>query len=108
MPRPACGPADPRATGSRCTGTAGPRASGLPALAPQEHLERQKCPQRMPVVASTCAVLREQRVDGGGGKMLLYAGVRSTEVGGDIGREVLAEPAVQRDAEPALAPLDDL
>ena len=52
----------------------------LPALAAQEDLQRQQCPQRVPVVAAAGAMVGEHALEGVSVEMLAHPGVGAPRV----------------------------
>src|SRR2546423_12664745 len=83
-------------------------SSRLPALAPEEDLEREQGPESVSVVACARLVLGEHCVECLGNEVLLHARVGSAERGGDVVTQVLAEPAIERHAETALGAIENL
>src|SRR4051812_18626854 len=80
----------------------------LPALPAEKNLQREQCPQRIPVVVGASVVLGYQLVDRSTDEVLLDSSVGRAQARADVAAEVLAKPAVERHAEAALRPAQDL
>src|SRR4051794_6598661 len=80
----------------------------LPALAAEKNLQREQSPQGIAVLVRPSVVLGYQPVDRRAYEVLLDAGIRGAEGRADVWAQVLAEPAVERHAKPALRAVQDL
>src|ERR687886_2150058 len=87
-------------------GSAAPPDS--PALTAQEHLEREKGPQRVPVAARAAHVVADDPLERVLVEVVAHARVGAEEHRLGVRAQVGAKPAVERDAEPALAAGEDL
>src|SRR5918911_3858456 len=81
---------------------------GSPALTAQEHLEREQRPERVPVAPGAAHVLGDDPLERVLGEVVADTGVGPEQHALGVGAQVGAEPAVERDAEPALAAAQDL
>src|SRR4051794_36051115 len=83
-------------------------APDSPALTAEEHLERQQRPQRVAVVAGARHVLADDPIERAGVEAMAHPRALAEQHALGVPAQVGADPAVERDAEAALAAREDL